>query len=44
MLKTETSFDEISGNAENGNENKNEVFSNVTKRRLKSKNEASVQA
>ena len=32
----ETSFlrDKISGNAENGNENKNEAFSNVTKRQF----------
>ena len=35
-------FDEVPGNAENGNGN--EVFSNVTKRRFKSKNDVSVQA
>ena len=44
VLKTEMRFDKISGNAENGNENKNKVFSNVTKRRFESKNKASVQA
>ena len=32
------------GNAENGNENKNKVFLNVTKQRFKSKNKVSVQA
>ena len=37
-------FDEILENAGNGNENKNNVFSNVTIRRFESKNNVSVQA
>ena len=39
MMKTETSFCEISGNAENGN--RNDVFSNVMKGRFESKNDVS---
>ena len=35
--------DKISGNAENGNENKNKVFSNVRKRQFESKDKVSVQ-
>ena len=37
-------FDEISGNTENGNKNKNEAFSNVTKQQFESKNKVLVQA
>ena len=37
-------FDEISRNVENGDENKNEVFSNVTIQWFKSKNKVLVQA
>ena len=37
-------FGNISGNAENGNKNEKEVFSNVTKQEFESKNEVSVQA
>ena len=42
--KARQDFNEISGNAENGNKNKNEDFSNVMKQRFKSKNKVLVQA